>query len=63
MFSNKFGVGTVYVFKVGIIRIVLKNIFITSNNFFQFLIPNFLLFTFFLICIIFKFFSQQELPN
>jgi hypothetical protein len=42
MFSNKFDVRNVYVFKVGIIRITLKILFIRSNIFFQISDPNFL---------------------
>jgi len=43
MFSNKFDVGIVYVFKVHIIMISLKFLFIKSNiYFFRFLIQNFL---------------------
>jgi hypothetical protein len=41
MFSNKFDVGIVYVFKVGIIRIIFKNLLIKSNIlFFQNFDPN-----------------------
>jgi hypothetical protein len=42
MFSNKFDVGIVYVFKVGIIRITFKFL-LTRNNilFIKFLIPIF----------------------
>jgi hypothetical protein len=42
MFLNKFDVEIVYVFKVGIIIITFKNLFIRSNIFvFKFLIPIF----------------------
>jgi len=63
MFSNKFDVEIVYVFKVGIIRIILKFLLITSNFIFQIYDPNFLasclLFTFFLeFALLFSFFSQ-----
>jgi hypothetical protein len=66
MFSNKFDVRIVYVFKVEIIRINFKILLIRSKIFFQIsdpkLFTSFLLFTFFLeFPHFFTFFSQQEL--
>jgi hypothetical protein len=63
MFSNKFDVEIVYVFKVGIIRIIFKFLLITSNFIFQIYDPkflaSFLLFTFFLeFALFFLFFSR-----
>jgi hypothetical protein len=68
MFSNKFDVGIVYVFKVGIIRIILKILLIRSSFFFQIYNPkflaSFLLFSFFLeFTFFFPFFSQQDLQS
>jgi hypothetical protein len=43
MFSNQFDVGIVYVFKVGMIWITFKKLFISNNIFFfKFFILNFL---------------------
>jgi phosphotransferase system glucose/maltose/N-acetylglucosamine-specific IIC component len=59
MFSNKFGVGIVYVFKVGIIRIILKILLIRNNNFSIFFIPNFLQFRFYFIFCEFALFKKN----
>jgi hypothetical protein len=66
MFSNKFDVEIVYVFKVGIIKITFNFLLMGVTTFFSNFDPNFLasflLFTFFLeFSLFFPFFSQQKL--
>jgi hypothetical protein len=53
MFSNKFDVGIVYVFKVAIIKIFLKFLLIKNNKNFQFFSQIFG--TFFIVYILKKF--------
>jgi len=67
-FSNKFDVEIIYVFNVGIIRIISKLLFIGNNLFsFKFVISifgDFLFFTYFFeFALCFPFFSQQKLPS
>jgi hypothetical protein len=61
---NKFDVGIVYVFNVGIIQIYFKILFIRNNLFSFKNFESFLLFTFsFEFTHFFTFFSQQEFPS
>jgi hypothetical protein len=64
MFSNKFNVGIVYVFKVQIIKFIFKNLLIRSNNvFFKKIIPIvgkfFVVYIFFEFTLFFAYFSNN----